>query len=106
MSANINLIPLWTKAANPFGSYSTACPFGSLSNLRLISSPTTYFIQMPADLFFFIVKAYSKGIIICHTTDILSIRFFYVVQWIKPPLLNDFQNSYLLPDTSFGLVIS
>lgn len=44
-----------------------------------------------------IVKAYSLGTFICHTTDILRYCFFYVVQWIKPPLLNDFQNYYIFP---------
>ena len=52
-------------------------------------SPTFYLIQIPAYLLFLssIVKAYSLGTFICHTTDILSYCFFYVVQWIKPPLL-------------------
>lgn len=35
-----------------------------------------------------IVKAYSLGTFICHTTDILSNCFFYIVHWIKPPFLN------------------
>ena len=34
-----------------------------------------------------IVKAYSLGTFICHTTDILSNCFFYIVHWIKPPFL-------------------
>ena len=53
-------------------------------------SPTFYLIQIPAYLLFLssIVKAYSLGTFICHTTDILSNCFFYIVHWIKPPFLN------------------
>lgn len=40
-----------------------------------------------AGLSFFMVKAYSKGTMICHTTNILNFKFCCCVQWIKPPFL-------------------
>ena len=47
-----------------------------------------------------IVKAYSLGTFICHTTDILNCCLCEIVQWIKPPFL-------LFPNCciSFGLII-
>lgn len=44
-----------------------------------------------AGLSFFMVKAYSKGTMICHTTNILNFKFCCCVQWIKPPFLKYFQ---------------
>ena len=40
------------------------------------------------------VKAELTGTFLCHTTNILTCWFFYIVQWIKPPFLN-FQTLHL-----------
>lgn len=66
----------------------------NLANPVYSSSPISLFIILSTGLFS-IVKAYSTGIDICHTTNILSFRFwYYIVQWIKPPSLL-FPNLYL-----------
>ena len=52
--------------------------------IRHPSSPVLYLIRLPVYLSS-MVKAYSTGTSICHTTNILNYCLFYTVQWIKPP---------------------
>lgn len=52
--------------------------------IRHPSSPVLYLIRLPVYLSS-MVKAYSMGTSICHTTNILNYCLFYTVQWIKPP---------------------
>ena len=57
-------------------------------NYNVVSSQYVCKYKSYLSLFSSIVKAYSLGTFICHTTDILSDCFFYIVHWIKPPFLN------------------
>lgn len=58
------------------------------------SSPTFSFIQILPVLSPFIIKAYSMGPFLCHTTNILNCCFYCIVQWYKPPFLR-FSNSLI-----------
>lgn len=55
-----------------------------LSGFRFYNSD--YFsLSIDTGLLSSIFKAYFTGIFICRTTDILIMKFYCIVQWIKPP---------------------
>ena len=55
-------------------------------NLSIRFYNSDYFsLSIDTGLLSSIFKAYFTGIFICRTTDILIMKFYCIVQWIKPP---------------------
>ena len=63
----------------------------------LFFSDLSFLFNLLTGFLWSMVKAYSTGTFICHTTNIL-IRWFYCVHWIKPPFhkfpINDISPTY------------
>ena len=70
-------------------------------NLSIRFYNSDYFsLSIDTGLLSSIFKAYFTGIFICRTTDILIMKFYCIVQWIKPPSF--IWNSDLLSTSSIS----